>query len=331
MSKRMVSFSAVVSLLAAGFVQPAFSQQNVLVSNGSTPPAGSQVSAVTVTGSSINTGGINNNGQIYSGLQSGTSSSLFYQTANVVQAGAMDTGGAYSSAAGMVVEATGASLVAGGDAPQGATGGSVAVQSGLVDLETTVEKTAPNGRPYALRNAGLTISAETASNIFYGNTFTSGLTNTGTFQNNGNIQSTGNIAAAGTVTAGAGVVANGRVENVEAGVAPTDAVNVQQLQAAANWAQQASQQQFQQLSQQTGVNRRIASTGTAIAMAAASVPALEGTSRFGVGVGTGTYDGRAAVSIAGEMRVSSHVQVRLNVGTGSDGKTAAGAGALMSW
>lgn len=328
MIKRIASFSAAVSLLIACFVQPAFSQQNVLVSDGSTPPAGSQASAVTVTGSSINTGGINNNGPIYSSVLSGTGGTAFYQMANAAQVGAGDAHGAYSSSAEMIVEASLASLTASGSTPQGAAArGEVAVSSGLVTLTTTP----PTNHPYTPPNAGLTISAETASNTFFGQTYTAGLTNTGTFQNNGNIQATGNITAAGTVTAGAGVVANGRVQNVEAGVTATDAVNVQQLQAATDWAQQASQQQFQELSQQTGVNRRIASTGTAIAMAAASVPALEGTSSFGFGVGTGTYDGRAAISVAGVARVSNHVQVKLNIGTGSDGKTAAGAGALMSW
>lgn len=178
--------------------------------------------------------------------------------------------------------------------------------------------------------AGLIVDASTLSNTLVGQTNSNGLVNTGALVNNGSIQATGNIAAGGTVTAASGMTANGRVQDVEAGVAPTDAVNVQQLQSATG-AMQQTQQQLQQLNQQTSYNRRIASTGTAIAVAAASVPALEGSKHFGVGVGTGTYDGRSAISVAGEARVNRAIQVKFNIGTGSDGKVAAGAGALMSW
>jgi trimeric autotransporter adhesin len=118
------------------------------------------------------------------------------------------------------------------------------------------------------------------------------------------------------LSAGSGVIANGRVQNVSAGIAPTDAVNMQQF-----WGDH----------QQMLDNRRVASIGTADAMAAASIPALEPGKSFGVGLGTGSYDGRQAVAIAAALRVNSLMQVRLNFSSGSDGKAAAGAGAMMSW
>lgn len=128
------------------------------------------------------------------------------------------------------------------------------------------------------------------------------------------------MEAATTITAGSGMTANGRIQNVQAGLAPTDAVNMGQLN-----------QQYAYLDKQDANNRSVANIGVAIAMAAASVPALDSGKNFGIGVGTGTYGGRSALSVAGVARVSQSLQVKFNVGTGSDGRAAAGAGALMSW
>lgn len=135
------------------------------------------------------------------------------------------------------------------------------------------------------------------------------------------------MEAATTVTAGSGVVANGRVQNVESGIALTDAVNVSQLDQQYAYINQ----KYAYLNQQSAYNRSVAGTGVAIAMAAASVPALEAGKNFGFGLGAGTYDGRSAISIVGIARVSQSVQVKFNIGTGPDGRSAAGAGALMSW
>ena len=114
-----------------------------------------------------------------------------------------------------------------------------------------------------------------------------------------------------------------QIANVAGGTQPTDAVNVRQLEAVANAQMQTSQQVY--------ANRRIASTGTAIAVSAASMPPLEAGKTIGVGVGVGSYDGQSAASVGLAARISESLQIKLNVGTGSGGKTAVGAGGLWSW
>ena len=71
--------------------------------------------------------------------------------------------------------------------------------------------------------------------------------------------------------------------------------------------------------------------GVAIATALASIPALEGDKKFGVGFGTGTYDGRFAFSAAIIGRAGANAQFRLNAGTSGQGKIAAGAGFTFGW
>jgi autotransporter adhesin len=77
--------------------------------------------------------------------------------------------------------------------------------------------------------------------------------------------------------------------------------------------------------------RKTSSTGAAIALAAASVPALEAGKQFGVGVGVGSYDGRSAIAAAVSFRINESAQIKLNVGTGQSGKVGGGIGASWSW
>jgi autotransporter adhesin len=75
----------------------------------------------------------------------------------------------------------------------------------------------------------------------------------------------------------------------------------------------------------------MASRGVAIATALASVPALDGDKKFGIGFGTGTYDGRVAFSFALIARAGDNAQFRVNAGTAGNGKIAAGAGATFGF
>jgi autotransporter adhesin len=77
--------------------------------------------------------------------------------------------------------------------------------------------------------------------------------------------------------------------------------------------------------------RKISSTGAAIAMAAAAVPALEAGKNFGLGVGVGTYDGRSAIAAAASFRIGESAQIRVNFGSGNNGKVGGGVGASWSW
>lgn len=76
---------------------------------------------------------------------------------------------------------------------------------------------------------------------------------------------------------------------------------------------------------------RLVGRGVAIATAMASVPALDGDKRIGIGIGTGTYDGRFAFSAAIIGRVGNDAQFRVNIGTAGNGKVAAGGGMTIGW
>lgn len=76
---------------------------------------------------------------------------------------------------------------------------------------------------------------------------------------------------------------------------------------------------------------RLVGRGVAIATAMASIPPLDGDKKIGIGVGTGTYDGRFAFSAAIIGRVSDSAQFRLNAGTAGNGKVAAGGGMTLGF
>lgn len=120
---------------------------------------------------------------------------------------------------------------------------------------------------------------------------------------------------------------NNVISGVADGVAPTDAVNVRQLNAVAGLQGAA----LSGLQNQTVENRRMASTGTAIALAASSIPGVVEGKSISMGIGVGGYDGRSAISIGLAARLRANAQVRFNLGTGSGGKTGVGAGGSWSW
>ncbi|MES2533752.1 MAG: YadA C-terminal domain-containing protein [Pseudomonadota bacterium] len=203
--------------------------------------------------------------------------------------------------------------------------------------------------------------------VVTGATTTYGIANTGdiattTLSATGNVTVGGGLAVAG-VAQTHGIDNNGNViRGVAAGQAATDAANVGQLsalaadqavvngnqaainnvqasvnaaqttvnerQSAINAAQATTNAQVQN---RLDENRKVASTGSAIAMAAGSIPALEAGRQAGLGVGVGNYDGRSALAIGVAARVSDALQLKFNVGTGAGGKASAGAGGMWSW
>jgi hypothetical protein len=207
---------------------------------------------------------------------------------------------------------------------------------------------------------GLRTDLTTLQNTFLGVTNTAGIVNTGdiattTLSTTGNATIGGSLSVAGT-TQTHGIDNNGNViSGVAAGQVATDAANVGQLnalaadqaainnvQASVNAAQtavndrQASINAAQantnaQVQSRLDENRKVASTGSAIAMAAGSIPALEAGKQAGLGVGVGNYDGRSALAIGVAARVNEALQLKFNVGTGAGGKASVGAGGMWSW
>lgn len=144
-------------------------------------------------------------------------------------------------------------------------------------------------------------------------------------------------AAAHTVVTfnpGSTVVA---LRNVAAGVSATDAVNMSQLNAVSSSVTALGgrvtslEGVVQDINADLRHLDRLVGRGVAIATAMASVPPIDSDKTFGVGFGVGTYDGRAAFSVALVGRIDQNAQFRLNAGTAGNGKVAAGAGVSFGW
>ncbi|MDO9405716.1 MAG: YadA C-terminal domain-containing protein [Polaromonas sp.] len=251
---------------------------------------------------------------------------LYTDSAGNVLFGATDTAG-ISNTGGIstdTLSTTGNASAGGNLSVSGSTTTNGIVNTGLISTTSL--------------SASGAVSAGTLS--VSGATTTSGIVNTGnisstTLTTSGNATVGGNLAVTGIASTN-GINNNGQViSGVANGIAATDAVNVGQLNTAVSSAvapiasaQAATNTQVQN---QLSDNRRVASTGSAIAMAAAAIPALEQGKNFGVGVGGGTYDSRGAFAIGVAARVNQALQVKLNVGTGNGGKVGAGAAAMWSW
>jgi len=127
------------------------------------------------------------------------------------------------------------------------------------------------------------------------------------------------------------------VRNVAAGVAPSDAVNMQQLTAVSTSVTNMGNRvaSLETLVQNVNLDLRkldrMAGRGVAIATAIASVPPIGDGQKVGIGIGMGTYDGRTAFSAAIIGRISDHAQFRINAGTTGNGKVAAGGGFTFGW
>lgn len=109
-----------------------------------------------------------------------------------------------------------------------------------------------------------------------------------------------------------------RVTNVAAGISPTDAVNVGQLNSVAT----GLQSQIGGLTTQIdGVDRRLRD-GVALAMAAGGVPAIPQGRKLGVFGNVATYDGHGAagLGVAGVLMETRAYQLQANgsVGVGFD-------------
>ena len=91
-----------------------------------------------------------------------------------------------------------------------------------------------------------------------------------------------------------GIDAGGKqIHGVAAGTAPTDAVNVGQLQDLSNNVSKG----FSQLNKRIGDVKKGANAGTASALAASTVPQAWIAGESMVGVGLGSYEGQSAVSV----------------------------------
>ena len=140
------------------------------------------------------------------------------------------------------------------------------------------------------------------------------------------------ITAEGIATTGVGIfggsvqVGGNVVHNVGNGVVGTDAVNLSQLQGV----QTQLTNQYNSLSSTVQVNRLEARRGIASVSALSGIPPLDQNSRFGFGIGVGSYKGETAFAVGANFRFSDHVTGRLAVGS-SSGDTTGSAGVGVSF
>jgi hypothetical protein len=130
-----------------------------------------------------------------------------------------------------------------------------------------------------------------------------------------------------SIKAGTNVDVGGNVlHNVGGGVVGTDAVNLSQLQGVQNQLNN----QYNSLSSTVQVNRIEAQRGIASVSALNGIPGLDPNSKFGFGVGVGSYKGQTAFAVGANFRFSEHVTGKLGIGSAS-GDTTGNAGIGFSF
>jgi autotransporter adhesin len=131
---------------------------------------------------------------------------------------------------------------------------------------------------------------------------------------------------------GSGTTGPVTVHNVAAGVEGTDAVNVNQLNAALERGKQYTDQRFNQLSGDLRKNAKRASARTAGAIAMANLPQAYIPGKSMVSVGVGGYDGEAGIAL-GVSKLSDNGRwvVKFSATGNSRSKFGVGAGAGFHW
>lgn len=122
--------------------------------------------------------------------------------------------------------------------------------------------------------------------------------------------------------------ANTRITNVQDGVAPTDAVNVRQLNQQGN----ILNQRIDNLADNVKKNKKRNDAGIASTVAMANIPQVMLAGKSGVGVGVGHRSGQSAIAV-GYSRASDNAKhiIKLSAGLDTQSKATFGAGYMYQW
>ncbi|QLD33892.1 YadA-like family protein [Mannheimia varigena] len=122
--------------------------------------------------------------------------------------------------------------------------------------------------------------------------------------------------------------ANTRITNVQDGVAPTDAVNVRQLNQQGN----IINQRIDNLADNVKKNKKRNDAGIASTAAMANIPQVMLAGKSGVGVGVGHRSGQNAIAV-GYSRASDNAKhiIKLSAGLDTQSKATFGAGYMYQW
>ncbi|MDY5421782.1 YadA-like family protein, partial [Actinobacillus porcinus] len=121
---------------------------------------------------------------------------------------------------------------------------------------------------------------------------------------------------------------NTRITNVQDGVAPTDAVNVRQLNQQGN----IINQRIDNLADNVKKNKKRNDAGIASTAAMANIPQVMLAGKSGVGVGVGHRSGQNAIAV-GYSRASDNAKhiIKLSAGLDTQSKATFGAGYMYQW
>ncbi|WP_273397826.1 YadA family autotransporter adhesin [Actinobacillus porcinus] len=121
---------------------------------------------------------------------------------------------------------------------------------------------------------------------------------------------------------------NTRITNVQDGIAPTDAVNVRQLNQQGN----IINQRIDNLADNVKKNKKRNDAGIASTAAMANIPQVMLAGKSGVGVGVGHRSGQNAIAV-GYSRASDNAKhiIKLSAGLDTQSKATFGAGYMYQW
>ena len=228
------------------------------------------------------------------------------------------------------------------DAGKLATAGDIAnaINQAGFNLTTTASAGSVSGSSVSRVNAGKTVTIDAGKNIRVtqnGNTVSIATQDNASFDSvttgNTKIDNNGLTINGGPSVTQSGIDAAGnKITNVAAGTAPTDAVNVSQLNARLGATGQAAEEKLKQLENKLDQNQDRANAGIAGAIAQGTIPQVTRPSAFGLGVGTGYYGGQSALAVgASAMTDGGNWIFKGNVSVNSKGRAGAGAGVLFQW
>ncbi|KRG46398.1 hypothetical protein ARC20_05215 [Stenotrophomonas panacihumi] len=238
--------------------------------------------------------------------------------------GAIATG-AQSVALGNDAAASGAASMALGHNAQANGDNSVAIGAGSVASVANTVSVGSAGNERTVSNVAAGVQATDAVNVSQLRQ-----TQAGTAQYD--TTAAGGTDYASLSLGGPGGATTTRVHNVSAGVAPTDAVNVQQLEGGLAQARQYTDQRLQAINGDMWTMRREMRGGTASAMAMAGMPQASEAGRNMVAVGVGGFQGEVGMAV-GMSRVSESgrylMQAQMSGNTTRDFGFSVGAG--LQW
>jgi trimeric autotransporter adhesin len=123
-----------------------------------------------------------------------------------------------------------------------------------------------------------------------------------------------------------------QITNVAAGTAPTDAVNVAQLDAAKDWSKNYTDQQVSAVNQRVTQMGRVADAGIAGAMAMANIPQPYAANQSAIGAGVGSFRGQSALAVGvSTITPSGRWVLKGSLMTNTQGDAGVGVGAAMVW